>query len=77
MLKSVLKRPKGRNEKPSYTNQMESKTYIWIGLTAGGLIGGGIGSLLDRGNMLGLWSLLLSTIGGIAGIWAGYKLANG
>ena len=55
---------------------MESKTYIWIGLTAGGLIGGGIGSLLDRGNMLGPWSLLLSTVGGIAGIWAGYKLAN-
>ena len=55
---------------------METKTYVWIGLTIGGLVGGGIGSLLDHGNVFGVWGLLLSTVGGLAGIWAGYKLGN-
>jgi hypothetical protein len=48
------------------------KTFIWVGIVVGGLVGGGIGSLLDHGNMLGAWSLILSTIGSLAGIWAGY-----
>ena len=55
---------------------METKTYIWIGIGIGGLVGGGIGSLLDHGNPFGFWGLSLSTIGSLAGIWAGYKLGN-
>ncbi|GAC1387089.1 MAG: hypothetical protein NVS1B7_5930 [Candidatus Saccharimonadales bacterium] len=55
---------------------MEVKTYIWIGLTIGGIVGGGLGSMLDHGNGFGLWSITFSTIGGVAGIWAGYKMGN-
>jgi hypothetical protein len=55
---------------------METKTYIWIGIIIGGLIGGAIGGLLDNGNLIGLWSILLSGVGSIVGIWVGYKLAN-
>ncbi len=55
---------------------MESKTYIWLGIAIGGFIGGLLGSALDHGNMLGLWSILLSGVGSIAGIVAGYKLGN-
>ena len=55
---------------------METKTYIWIGIFLGSLIGGGIGSVLDHGNMLGVWSFTLGILGSFAGIWAGYKLGN-
>ncbi|HXR49994.1 MAG TPA: hypothetical protein VN778_03125 [Verrucomicrobiae bacterium] len=50
------------------------KLMIFIGATAGGLLGGWIGSLFDGG--LGLWSLLLSTIGSLVGIWLGYKIGK-
>ncbi|MDB5185999.1 MAG: hypothetical protein JWL85_522 [Candidatus Saccharibacteria bacterium] len=56
---------------------METKTYIWLGIFIGSTAGGVLGMVLDKGNALGLWTLLLSTVGGIAGIWAGYKIANG
>lgn len=55
---------------------MELKTYVWIGVIAGGLIGGFLGSLLDHGNMLGLWSILISGLCSIIGILIGYKLYN-
>ena len=55
---------------------METKTYIWIGITVGGILGGLIGTWLDHGNGLGPWTLLLSTIGSIIGLWGGYKLGN-
>ena len=50
------------------------KLMIWIGIIVGGAIGGYGGSLLDGG--LGLWSLGLSTIGSLVGIWAGYQIAK-
>jgi hypothetical protein len=47
---------------------------ILIGITIGGTIGGWLGAaLLDHGNWLGGWSILLSTIGSFGGIWAGFK----
>ena len=49
---------------------------ILVGATAGGLIGGWLGSMLDHGNMFGTWGIILSTIGGVVGIWAGYKIGN-
>lgn len=52
------------------------KGIIWIGITVGGLIGGGIGTMLDHGNGLGGWSLTLSTVGSLAGIWAAVKLKD-
>lgn len=51
-----------------------NKTIIYIGAGVGGAIGGYLGSLIDNGNILGLWGILFSLIGGIAGIWAGVKI---
>lgn len=56
---------------------METKTYIWIGIFAGSLVGAWLGSMLDHGSMLGLWGILLSGVGAIAGVFIGYRLGNG
>ena len=45
-----------------------------LGAGVGGTAGGGLGSLLDGG--LGLWSVLLSTLGGLVGIYIAYKLSQ-
>lgn len=55
---------------------METKKFIWIGLFIGSILGCAIGSMLDHGNILGLWSFILGTAGSILGIWGGYKLGN-
>ena len=52
------------------------KLLILVGVTVGGLLGGWLGSVLDHGNGFGVWSLLLSTVGSLIGIWAGYKAAQ-
>lgn len=49
------------------------KLMILIGATIVGGLGGWIGVSLDHGNVLGGWSILLSSIGSLAGIWVGYK----
>lgn len=46
---------------------------ILVGIAVFGLIGAWLGGLLDHGNGLGIWSLILSTIGSLFGVWAGYK----
>lgn len=51
-----------------------SKKSVYIFLTIGGLVGGYIGSLLDRGSMLGLWGIICSTVGGLLGIYIAYKM---
>lgn len=58
-------------------NNMEAKTYIYIGIFVGSSLGSWVGSLLDHGNFFGLWGILLGSVGGILGIWAGYTLGNG
>ena len=50
---------------------------ISIGIFVVGTLGGYLGSLIDGGSsLIGLWSLLLGTIGSLAGIWVGYKAAQ-
>lgn len=50
------------------------KLMILIGITVGGTIGSWLGAtLLDQGNWLGGWSILLGAIGSFAGVWAGYR----
>ena len=51
-----------------------SKTLIYFGASVGGVIGGYLGSLLDHGSMFGWWSIVLSTVGGIGGIYVTYKI---
>jgi hypothetical protein len=52
------------------------KGAILIGTTVFGLIGGELGALMDHGNQFGGWAILLGTVGSIAGIWVGYKVAK-
>ncbi len=53
------------------------KLMIFLGIIVGGAIGGWLGAaLLDHGNWLGGWSLLLSTAGSLAGIWVGYRMGQ-
>lgn len=52
------------------------KLMIFVGLTVGGAIGGWLGASLNHGNWFGGWSILLSTLGALAGIWASYRVGQ-
>lgn len=54
---------------------MNTKSVIWIGLFVGSAIGGWIPSIWDAG-FLSFSSIIGSTIGGIAGIYAGFKISH-
>ena len=54
---------------------MESKKLIWVGMTVGLFLGGLIPMAWGAGE-LSFSSLIFSTVGGFAGIWAGYKLSQ-
>lgn len=51
-----------------------NKKIVWLGSSVGGIVGGLIGYWIDKGNGLGLWSIVLSMVGGLLGIYAAYKL---
>ncbi len=38
-----------------------------------GTVGGWLGQIMDGGNWLGGWSILLGIVGSFAGVWIGYK----
>lgn len=52
---------------------MSSKGLIWMGMFAGSFIGSVVPMLWGGGVMA---YLLWSTIGGVLGIWGGFKLAK-
>lgn len=51
------------------------KKFIWLGITVFGGIGGWLGSLLD-GTGFGLWSILLTMVGSLVGVWLGYLVGK-
>jgi hypothetical protein len=53
---------------------MDSKTLIWGGMFVGGTVGGFLPYVWGGGLMAGVF---WSAVGGVIGIWAGYKLAKG
>jgi hypothetical protein len=55
---------------------MSEKKLIWIGAFVGSTIGGFVPSLWHA-SMFSMWGLVLSTVGGVAGILAGWKIARG
>jgi hypothetical protein len=52
------------------------KLMIFIGIAVFGSLGGWLGSAMDHGNLLGMWGILISTLGSFFGVWAGYKAAQ-
>lgn len=50
---------------------MTKKTLIWIGLTVGSLAGAYL-PVLWGGDVISFSSVMLSAVGGFAGIWFGY-----
>ena len=55
---------------------MKAKTLIMIGLVVGSTLGGYIPALWGDGG-LSMASVLCGGIGGLLGIWAGYKVSRG
>jgi hypothetical protein len=54
---------------------MSNRSLYFLGAGVGGTIGGFVPGLW-HGSMFGGWAILLSTVGGLAGIWAMYKFIN-
>lgn len=47
---------------------------MFLGVTIGGTVGGWLGAAMTHGNWFSLPSILLGVVGGIAGVWAAYKI---
>jgi hypothetical protein len=54
---------------------MSKKTLIWIGLTVGSAVGGYLPALWG-GDLISFSSVILSTAGGVVGIWLGYRFGE-
>ena len=53
------------------TKRGKSRCAHTIGSTLGGLV-----PALWHAGLLSLWGIVLSTIGGVLGIWAGYRMSR-
>ena len=54
---------------------MRPKALIWIGALVGSSLGGLV-PLLWHAGWLSVSSILFGALGGIVGIWAGYRLSR-
>ena len=54
---------------------MTTKTTIWIGILIGSTIGGWVPTIFGA-DWLSLWSIVGNGIGGLFGIWVGFKLGQ-
>ncbi len=55
---------------------MSRKTLIWIGIFVGSGIGSYIPALWGNSAFFSFSSIIFSTIGGLAGVYVGYKLGD-
>ena len=55
---------------------VDSRRLIWIGAFVGGTLGGLLPGLWHA-SMFSLSGFVFSTIGGLAGIWAGWRIGSG
>ena len=58
-----------------YGSGVNSKFLILVGLTVGSTAGSFIPALWGA-DWFSMWSVFLGMLGGLAGIWAGYKLSR-
>jgi hypothetical protein len=56
-------------------NAMKSRTFIWIGVFIGSIIGSLIPGLWGD-DMFSYSSVLLSGVGALVGLWVGYKMST-
>ena len=54
---------------------MNSRFLILVTLTVGSVVGSYVPTLWGAGAF-SMWSILLGGIGGLVGIWVGYKLSR-
>lgn len=54
---------------------METKTAVWIGMSVGSLIGSYVPALWGD-SFLSYTSVLLGGVGGMLGIYAGFKISQ-
>ena len=54
---------------------LSKKTLIWVGLTVGSAIGGYLPALWG-GDLISFSSVVFSAVGGIVGIWLGYRFGE-
>lgn len=55
---------------------MNSKPFVWAGMILGSFIGGYIPSLWGDTNLFSISSLVLGSLGAIAGIYIGFKMSR-
>jgi len=55
---------------------MNSKPFVWVGMFVGSMIGGYIPALWGDTNIFSFASLILGTVGAVAGIYAGWKISR-
>jgi hypothetical protein len=54
---------------------MSNKSLYWLGAIVGGTAGGFLPGLWGASDFSG-WAILLSTVGGLVGLWVAYKISK-
>jgi hypothetical protein len=52
------------------------RTFIYAGITLGGIIGGYLPVILLHASAFGVASIVGGIVGGLVGLWAGFKVSQ-